>query len=332
MGKLSFFKKGIVIKKGYIVLSLVIFIATIVINILVDPNSLKVDRWSAMEVTIENILNGIYPYNKLDHLGQTSSNLPGLSLLGFPFYFLGDVGYLQVFTFCVFSSWIFISKRKEVEKLLILIFLVLSPAYWWEVFVKSDLMSNLLLLVVFIDCWKESFNKNTFEKSLLLGVVIGFFVMTRGVVLIPLTIMLFHEFVKATFEQKIWFLLGVVSSVLVISLPIILSLEDFNTVIENNPFNHQTKYAPKLLIICSLVVPLLLSRKFSTSMPIFRLSTYVLTGLLLTTFMLNIFQEGVWKNIYGKAFDLSYLGMIIPFLLLSLSSLNSRSVSIQVEG
>ncbi|MGG8495276.1 hypothetical protein ACQY1Q_02565 [Tenacibaculum sp. TC6] len=62
-----------------------IFLFTIVfitINVFVDAETLHVDRWSAMEITIKSLLKGAYPYNQLDHLGQTSSNLPALSYLG----------------------------------------------------------------------------------------------------------------------------------------------------------------------------------------------------------------------------------------------------------
>ncbi|WP_143032160.1 hypothetical protein [Tenacibaculum sp. MAR_2009_124] len=314
------------------VLSFIVFLSLIVVNVSIDANSLQVDRWSAMEVTIKNIVEGVYPYNKLDHLGQTSSNLPGLSLLGLPFYLLGDVGYLQVFVFGVFGGWIYKSKREKKEKVLILILLVLSPAYWWEVFAKSDLMSNVLLLLIFIDFWKEKYSEFTFRKPWLLGILVGFFCLTRGVVLIPLTIMLFYEFVKTELRKKVLFLLGVVVSMFVLILPILLSLEDFYTIIENNPFNHQTKYAPKLLILLALVVPFFLSREFSASRPILNYSMYVLSGLLLSTFLLNVMEEGASKNIYGKAFDLSYLGMLIPFVISSLSSLNNQILQVKIKG
>ncbi len=326
LGKSGSFNHNLRVKGGYLLVSVVVVISAIWINVSIDPNNLQVDRWSAMEVTIENIVNGVYPYNKQDHLGQTSSNLPGLSLLGLPFYLLGDVGYLQVFVFIVFTSWIFLSKRKAREKWSILILLIASPAYWWEVFAKSDLMSNVLLLVVFIDFWKETYKRNTFKKPLILGVIIGFFCLTRGIVLIPLTLMLFHEFMKVRPKIKVWFLFGIGISLFFLTFPILISLEDFAIVIENNPFNHQTKYASKLLIIGALIVPFFLSRRFSSSGPIFKISLFVLSALLLTTLLLNVFEEGFEKNIYGKAFDLSYLGMLIPLVILSVMNLNNKTV------
>ncbi len=65
--------------------SLVVFIAFVLINIFIDGNTLNTDRWSAMEVTIQSVLNGEYPYMVKDHLDQTSSNLPGLFYIGLHF-------------------------------------------------------------------------------------------------------------------------------------------------------------------------------------------------------------------------------------------------------
>ncbi len=70
-----------------------------------DGNSLKVDRWSAIDVAISALLNGEYPYTAIDHLNGRTSNFPGLLVLGIPFYLLGNVGYLQIF-----ASYFFLTR------------------------------------------------------------------------------------------------------------------------------------------------------------------------------------------------------------------------------
>lgn len=191
---------------------------------------------------------------------------------------------------------------------------------------KSDLMSNLLLLIVFIDFWKEKYEREIFKETVFLGVVVGFFCLTRGVVLIPLILMLFAEFVKVKLTRKVTFFSSVVITMIIISFPVLWSIEDFKTVIENNPFNHQTKYAPVALVISALVIPFFLSRSFKSSRLIFITSFYIFCGLLLTTFILNVIEEGIWKNVYGKAFELSYLGMIIPFSIMTISEVNNLNI------
>lgn len=56
-----------------------------------------------MEVGIRSLLSGEYPYTVVDHLGGRTSNFPGLFLIVLPFYLMGSVGYLQVFTFALLS-------------------------------------------------------------------------------------------------------------------------------------------------------------------------------------------------------------------------------------
>ena len=73
----------------------------------IDGESLNVGRWSALELTIQGITEGIYPYSRIDYLGNMSSNFPALGFLGLPFYLLGDVGYLQVFTYILFSIYVY---------------------------------------------------------------------------------------------------------------------------------------------------------------------------------------------------------------------------------
>lgn len=295
----------------------VVFCFFIILNFFIDGNSLNTDRWSAMQVTIESILKGVYPYNQLDHLGQTSSNLPSLSYLGLPFYLLGNVGLLQPFVFLVFSFLIFKSNRLQSKKFLIILLLIMSPAYLWEVAAKSDLMRNILLLIIFIDYWKEKYNENSFQKSEILALIVAFFSLTRGIVIIPLTLMLFYDFLKLKSRLKFKFVIIFIISLFVLLLPILLVLTDFEVITEHNPFNHQTSYAPKFLIILSLLCPFFLSKYSKSSTDIYITTFYILSFLLIPAFILNIYEEWFYNNIYESLFDISYLGMIIPFIIMS---------------
>jgi len=299
-----------------IVFCLIVFVFLICINLSIDGLSLNSDRWSALEVLIKSVLEGKYPYAVLDHLDNTTSNLPGLFYLGLPFYLLGDVGFLQPFTFLVFSLFIIYSKIKNDEKVFVLLLILLAPSYFWEVIAKSDLMSNCILLLVFISFWEEKFKGNLFKKKYLLALIIGFFLLTRGIVIIPLTLFLFSEFIQISWKRKISFFFYFVFFVLLISLPILISLPDIAFVKEHNPFNHQTRYAPKFLIAISLILPFVFSFRVKKSSDIFLYATYILGGLMLVTFVLNCIEEGFYDNLYGNLFDISYLSMVIPFVIL----------------
>lgn len=94
------------------------FCSFVTINLIVDENNLNVDRWSALHTFIVSVLDGVYPYNIPDHLNQTSSNFPALFYLGLPFYFLGDVGFLQCFVFLIIVLWLFKGNAENSTKLI----------------------------------------------------------------------------------------------------------------------------------------------------------------------------------------------------------------------
>lgn len=105
-------------------------------------------------------------------------------------------------------------------------------------------------------------------------------------------------------------------NVLLISLPIFIDLPNLDFIKEHNPFNHQTRYAPKILITISLLLPFVLSFKVKKSSDVFLFSTYVLAGLMSLTFILNCLKEGFNNNAIGNLFDISYLSMLLPFMIM----------------
>lgn len=313
----------------FFIFSLILFIGLLLVNYTVDGFSLNSDRWSALEVLIKSILEGKYPYSVLDHLGNTSSNLPGLFYVGLPFYILGDVGYLQAFVFLIITLFIYFSKVKNDKKIFLLLLILLAPSYFWEVFAKSDLMSNCFLVLLFISFWQEKYFNQIFRKHILLAFFVAFFALTRGTVVIPLTLFLFYSFYKINIRKKISFVVWMLFFAIVISLPILINLPTLDFVIEHNPFNHQTRYAPKVLIISSLLLPFVFSFKLKEKSDVFLYSTYILAGLMFLTFIINAIEEGFNANLYGDLFDISYLSIIFPslfFYFLEKFKLQAKSI------
>jgi len=318
------------IKFLLVVFSLIFFVFLVFINLKVDGLSLNTDRWSALEVLIKSVLNGKYPYDVLDHLGNTTSNLPGLFYIGLPFYLLGDVGFLQPFTFLLLSLFIIFSEIKNDKKVVVLFLILFSPAYYWEVIGKSDLMSNCILLLLFISYWQQKFQGKVFKRYYLLAFFVSLFVLTRGIVVIPLTLFLFSKYLKISIKSKIYFAFCFLFFLFLFSLPILINFPDFEFVKEHNPFNHQTAFASKFLTILSLILPFIFSSKVKKTSDIFLYSIYILGGLVFITFILNIIEEGFYNSIYGNLFDISYLSMILPFIFFYLlEKFKENSVNIK---
>ena len=300
----------------FLSVSFFVFIAFVIVNFLVDGNSLNIDRWSAMETTVQGILQGQYPYELKDHLGKTSSNLPGLFYIGLPFYLIGNVGYLQAFVFLIGCYLLYTSNLKNTQKVVVVVLFLLSPAYLWEIVAKSDLLSNILILVFFLFLWDDKQKHNYFEKPILLAFCCSFLFFTRGIVIIPLIFFLFGDFLKLSIQKKIIFLSYCLFFLILISLPVLLVLPDVATLKEHNPFNHQTRFTPFWVQVLFVFSPLLIAHKIQSIQNVVYYTFLNFFLLLFLSFIIEILDENFYDSLYKSYFDISYLTMILPFAIL----------------
>lgn len=301
----------------YIIFCLSVVLTLIVINLNINGESLDVFRWKGMNTTIGSVLEGNYPYATfLDLRGDTSSNFPGLFYIGLPFYLLGDVGFLQVFVFLVLSVFILKHKTTNYRKLVSISLLLLSAPFWWEVFVKSDLMSNVFLLMGFIFWWMEKYKNDYFKNVPLLALLVAFFLLTRLIVMIPISLFLFYPFIKTNITNKVKFIGYLFFFIMVVLIPFILTVPDFDTFLTYNPISNQTSEAPFFVTVSILASSLILSIKSQSVKKIMFHSFFLIIILVSTMFFINVYEEGLLANIYGKiVFDISYFGMILPFVV-----------------
>ncbi len=275
-----------------------------------------------MEVSIKALLNGEYPYMAIDHLGGRSSNFPGLFLIGIPFYLLGDVGFLQPFVFLFILFMLTKSNFNPYQKSIILILLIFSPAYLWEITVKSDLMSNIILIIMFIMIWHLKYFKNYFKYPILLALILSILVLTRGIVVIPLSIFLFKDFYKSPLKIKLNFLISFITFLSLLIIPIILLSPNYESLKEYNPFILQTRQTSIILQALTLIFAVFISFKIKNIKQVFTWSFNIIFFILFSTFIFYLVKYGVNKSILDSVFDLSYLGMVIPFIIV-LIALNS---------
>ncbi len=284
----------------------------------VNGETLKVDRWSALQLTVEGIIKGQYPYSRPDHLQNMSSNLPALGWLAIPFYLMGDVGYLQVFVFLFFAVYLFKAYGDTPLPYLLLFLYLFSPAFWWELIVKSDLVSNMILFALFLDIWERKYRgDNSFHRPVLLGAFLAFFLLTRGVLIIPVIIFFFKEFLSAGMAEKIRFIVSFLLVALLISLPILLSVPDWDTLVRYNPFVLQTNKAPLfayLFLLAAFAVPYRFAREhyyFYAALLVFAIPFSSMLALVV--------DEGWRRTLFANLFDISYLSMSLPFLLFAIA-------------
>lgn len=310
----------------YWFISGIILLIIVLLLHFINPLSVHVDRWSAIHFFIKNLLSGQYPYLAHSHLGNFSSPFPVWECFHIPFYLLGDVGYGMLFSFIVLSIllvWILDSYRKA---FIYLILLFISPAFWYEVAVRSDLFYNLLLCFLAIGIIEKK--QYSIQKNLLgLGVLCGLFLSTRIAVIIPFIMFLFQNYIKASLSSKILFPIIVLSTFALTILP--FAIWNFNALFffKYNPFILQFRQGSpfEMIIIWSIII--VLSLKWKTITTCF---SYTAVGLILTVFLSILFrmiQNHFIEGLFSDAYDITYFNMALPFILYTLAQDQSDSFS-----
>lgn len=288
------------------------------INNLIDGHLLNNDRWSAMDVAIKALYNGEYPYTAVDHLNGRTSNFPSLLLIGTPFYLLGDVGYLQICTFFIFAATCYYIAKTQKQILIPILFLLLSPCYWYEIAAKSDLMSNIIIVLCFIILWQKKIKKNIFELPKTLGFSTAFLLLTRGIVAIPLILFLFKDFFKTAVKTKIIYITSFIITISMLIFMVIMNAPSLYILKNYNPLILQTQYLASYLHFIILILPFYFSFKINEFKDLYKYSIILISIPVLISFIIIFHNFGFNEIIQNSPFDLSYFGMILPILAISI--------------
>lgn len=303
----------------FYITSILFFVFTIYLNINVDGNTLMVDRWSAMEVGIKALLNGEYPYSAVDHLNGRTSNLPTLLFIGIPFYFLGNIGFLQSFAFILFIYIALKVFNTYKSRLLCILLLILSPSYLWEIYVKSDLMSNFIIIIAVVVFIQDRIFRNIKISPLFESFLLTSLVMTRITAIIPISIFFFKYFYKFSVQKKITFIAVAVATVIIFSYICFNKVSSLEHFYKHNPFELQNRQLPSILSLILIVTPMIYSFRAKDIKSIINLSVIFLLLPVSIAFFTSIYHSGFKTTLFESFFDISYFNMVLPFLLLSLT-------------
>lgn len=292
------------------------FAFTIFVNYTVDGNTVNVDRWSAMQVAIESLFSGNYPYSAIDHLGGRTSNLPALIFIGIPFYLIGNIGLLQSFTFLLFGATVFFSFKSFKIRLLVLLAMTFSPALLWEVYVKSDLLSNFILLLSFGFFLQKKLSDSI--KSPATAIFAAFLLLTRLTSFIPLSLLLFKNFYNSATSLKIKFIAFSLLTILISGALVFYNVGSIENLINYNPFALQNRQLPIYISILSLILPLFLSFKINTTFDFVKWSSILIFIPVIIAFIIKAFKTSLFDCVFDSRFDISYFNMALPFLIFCL--------------
>lgn len=309
------FIKSFISKYSYIFVTLLVASIIFSITIFTDANSLKVDRWSALDVTIRALLNGEYPYSHKDHLDNISSNFPGLTVIGIPFFLLGNVGYIQTFAFLLLSYTLYKSLELK-NSFRYLLFLLISPAYWWEIFAISDLMSNSIMVFCFIVLLKQKLKNNIFKHPVFLGFSTSLLTLTRGVFIIPLVLLVFKDYWETNLNSKVKYTLTFLATAILLITIVLINCPDLETLKAFNPYSRQIRLLPRYIHILSIALPFYYSFKTTEfEKDFFKTTAFLILFPTILAFIYVWIDFGFEILIAESKFDLSYLSIATPFIL-----------------
>lgn len=301
---------------------LLAFTGMLAVQYAIDPYSIQVDRWSALHFPIQNLLDGIYPYSANTHLGGNASPFPVWQILHIPFYLMGNVGlsFFVAVALFIWSSWkVWGGNRALIVSLL----LFSSVAVWYEVSVRSDFITNFLLLAAIINLVFPHMKQEWVERNgCWIAISVGLLTCTRILVLIPIAMLLLPYFVRMNWRRQVLVSLLTISVFALSFLPFALwDWQEFYH-FQNNPWALQMRQGNPLDFIIFLPLAVCLAMTHgSNAFRYYRNSALMLAVFVSVTFIHNMYSGSNW-DVFSSAYDITYFSSALPFCLLSITEIN----------
>lgn len=298
----------------FIAIAIIILLLLATGQYVIDPLQLQVDRWSAIHNFIDNLFHGVYPYAAQTHLGGYGSPFPVWQLFHLPFYLMGNVGWSFVVGILFFLD----ASRRVFgvhHTIFAFILLVVSPAFLYEVMVRSDLLTNFMLSAAIIMYFKR-YNVTLREYSLLIGITIGLIASTRLSAVIPFAVYFFRDFMKVAFTRQITFIMTVSMVFVFTFLPFVFWNSEMLFFFEYNPFILQSRQGNLTDFLVFIPVGIWLSLSWNGNFQKYLLDTAsILLLLVVVTFVHNMYLNNNWGALFASDYDITYFNMSIPFLI-----------------
>lgn len=302
----------------YILLFTLIVCITVVLLVIVDPYSVTVDRWSALYNWSDTLFQGKYPYDTLTHTHipeNYPSPFPVWQIVHIPFYFLGEMGIGHLITL-ILVCYILYQYRNLFDLTLFLFLILLSPCYWWEITVRSDLMNNMFICLLFITIFHFSFRETKY--MLPLGIVIGLLLCTRLFTGIPLAVYFIPYFFEKGTTDRLKLITGCLFGFVCPFIPFMIWNFDRLFFFDYSPLMLQTKQGSIYTLIIGLIFIGIFSFCWKNYKEYLLYISVILFSFILLNFIRFIYHDGFMTTLTNDLFDISYFNITIPFVVLGL--------------
>ncbi|MGM0636532.1 MAG: hypothetical protein ACQESK_10745 [Bacteroidota bacterium] len=317
-------------KIKYANISLLLIFTTICLYIFakVDVATLNVDRWSVITNFWNAFFNGEYAYFSSSNAGNPPGPMPFYFIMALPFYLIGELGFLSlsgIFVLYFLAKYLKISNHRL---LLILLFLVSSTFYMWEIVSRSNILVNSTLVlssIVYFDKFKKY---NTF-KILITSIIIGCLLSTRNVFAIAYIVYFMHLWLSNKISFKELFFITILSIFFFLCTFIPFVISHFDDFFEMNPFIVQSTFlipfGYTLMFLVLAFISSFLAKTFYDT--IFYIGINLFISILIYCIYL-IAQNGFSQAYIDSIIDISYFIFCIPFLLIYYLNPNHSKISV----
>lgn len=276
------------------------------------PGEIAVGRYPALHDWLTKLFAAKFPYDS----NTNPSGFPFLFALAAPFYLLGDLGLFQIFSFAAFSVVIYMKHRSgSLSNYRCLFLLALAPVFLYEIVVRSEIFSNMVVVLVFLGLSELYYERKSHVTLIILGLSAGFLLSTRGIVLL-IYIIFFGYLFRNRPRDPGTFLVSLLVGFLLTLVPFLIW--DYGYFVSYGPFAIQLSYVPTWLLILSVVSSLICGQYIKSPKKIYTAIAITLFGVVFVPFIMSIIEHGLKESLQGDRFDISYFCFSTPFLLISL--------------
>lgn len=303
-------------KQRWITLA-VIAIACALLLAIMYPGAGRVARLPAIQVWLERLLGGTYPYGP----PVAPSGFPGLYLLGLPFYALGIENVIPaVGVGLMVGVLALLGAKKDSGNRAVwvgLFVLTVLPTTFYEVLLKSDLLFVMALSMIVIMLADsrllsaESGSSISVGTLLVLGLLLGLLSSTRLTIALLVGMYMVWRFRS---DYKSLLTLGLICACSALLLVLPFALWDWATFSDYGPFAIQTMYSPQVVSITISCIGLFVARRSSSLVGVFVCAGYTFFALVMVAFFIAIIRDGVGAAVFQSSFDITYFTFSVPGL------------------
>ncbi len=278
---------------------------------LCPPEKTGVTRFPALLGWLHHFLEGKFPYG----ISSNPSAFPSLFFLAIPFYYLGNLGLLEVSGILIFGLIAMrIHKRSPNTALLILVILMLLPTTYYEVLTRSELFFNMSLVLAIVTLADEHLDSAKVNPEFFtLAVLLGLGLSTRSVVGVIYTVFVVFKFRNGAIKNGLLFSMTVMATFCLTIVPFMIW--NMPAFLSHGPFGVQFAYVSGWTIVVALAASIIFGLVAKNLLDVIYYSGIVLFGLVSFAFAVRLGEVGFSAAIFKNEFDVGYFIFCVPFFL-----------------